>query len=299
MRILVTGGTGFLGTALVHRLLRRGDDVTVLSRRPEAVTAKFGDAVHAWSSLSAWTPDRTFDAVINLAGEPIIDRPWTAARRQALRDSRIGITNQLILAMENAVQRPAVFLSGSAIGIYGDTGTVDITEQAPAADDFGARLCAEWEQAALPAEALGVRLCLLRTGLVLHADGGMLKKMRLPFKFGLGSRLGDGRQMMSWIHRHDYLNALLFLLDHPDCRGAFNLTAPAPVCNREFTAELARSLRRKAFLVTPEWALKPVLGERSLLLFGGQRALPAALLARGFAFRFAALADALENAGVN
>jgi uncharacterized protein (TIGR01777 family) len=299
MRILVTGGTGFIGKPLVHRLLLRGDDVTVLSRRPTSVQAIFGEAAEAWSSLSAWTPDRAFDAVINLAGEPIIDRPWTAARTQVLRDSRIGITNQLITAMENAAQKPAVFLSGSAIGIYGDTGSVDITEQAPAADDFGARLCDEWEQAALPAEALGVRVCLLRTGLVLHADGGMLKKMQLPFKLGLGSRLGDGRQIMSWIHRHDYLNALLFLLDHPDCRGAFNLTAPMPVSNRAFTAELARSLQRKAFLVTPKWALKPVLGERSLLLFGGQRALPAALLARGFAFRFQTLADALESAGVN
>jgi len=299
MRILVTGGTGFIGKALVQRLLLRGDEVTVLSRRPESVKSIFGAAVTAWSRLSAWTPDHAFDAVINLAGEPIIDRPWTAARKQVLRDSRIGITNQLITAMANATRKPAVFLSGSAIGIYGDTGSVDITEQAPAADDFGARLCAEWELAALPAEALEVRVCLLRTGLVMHADGGMLKKMQLPFKLGLGSRLGDGRQIMSWIHRHDYLNALLFLLDDPECRGAFNLTAPTPVSNRVFTATLAHSLQRKAFLVTPEWALKPVLGERSLLLFGGQRALPAGLLARGFAFRFPTLADALESAGVN
>jgi uncharacterized protein (TIGR01777 family) len=299
MRILVTGGTGFIGKALVQRLLLRGDEVTVLSRRPESVKAMFGEAAQAWSSLSAWTAEQHFDAVINLAGEPIIDRPWTAARKQMLRDSRIGITNQLITAMQNAERKPSVFLSGSAIGIYGDTGSVDITEQAPVADDFGARLCAEWEQAALPAQALGVRVCLLRTGLVLHADGGMLKKMQLPFKLGLGSRLGDGRQIMSWIHRHDYLNALLFLLDHPDCRGAFNLTAPMPVSNREFTAALARSLHRKALLVTPEWALKPVLGERSLLLFGGQRVLPAALQTQGFDFRFTALADALENAGVN
>jgi uncharacterized protein (TIGR01777 family) len=299
MRILVTGGTGFIGKPLVHRLLLRGDEVTVLSRRPESVKAMFGEAAQAWSSLSAWTPDRAFDAVINLAGEPIIDRAWTDTRKQSLRDSRIGITDQLLSAMANATRKPSVFLSGSAIGIYGDTGSVDITEQVPAADDFGARLCAEWEQAALPAEALGVRVCLLRTGLVLHADGGMLKKMQLPFKLGLGSRLGDGRQIMSWIHRHDYLNALLFLLDQANCRGAFNLTAPTPVSNREFTAVLARSLHRKALLVTPEWALKPVLGERSLLLFGGQRVLPAALQAQGFDFRFTALADALENAGVN
>ena len=299
MRILVTGGTGFIGKALVRRLIHRGDEVTVLSRHPASVPAIFGNTVHAWGSLSAWTPETTFDAVINLAGEPIIDRPWTEARKQALRDSRIGITGQLLAAMAKATRKPTVFLSGSAIGIYGDTGSADITEQAPAADDFGARLCAEWEQAALPAEALGVRLCLLRTGLVLHADGGMLKKMRLPFTLGLGSRLGDGRQFMSWIHRQDYVEAVLFLLDHPECGGAFNLTAPTPVDNRAFTGALAHSLHRKALLVTPELLLKPLLGERSLLLFGGQKVLPAALQAAGFHFRFPELADALENAGVN
>ena len=299
MRILVTGGTGFIGKALVRRLLERGDQVTVLSRNPASVPAIFGAAVDGWPSLSAWTPETTFDAVINLAGEPIIDRPWTEARKQALRDSRIGITGQLLAAMAKATRKPTVFLSGSAIGIYGDTGSAEITEQSPAAEDFGARLCADWEQAALPAEALGVRLCLLRTGLVLHADGGMLKKMRLPFKLGLGSRLGDGRQYMSWIHRHDYVEAVLFLLDHPQCRGAFNLTAPTPVDNRAFTQTLAHSLHRKALLMTPELLLRPLLGERSLLLFGGQNVLPAALQAAGFRFRFPALADALENAGVN
>ena len=296
MRILVTGGTGFIGKALVRRLLARGDQVTVLSRRPESLKTIFGAAVEAWDRLSAWTTDRSFDAVINLAGEPIIDRPWTAARKQALRDSRIGITNQLITAMANAAQKPAVFLSGSAIGIYGDTGSVDITEQAPAGDDFGARLCAEWEQAALPAEVLGVRVCLLRTGLVLHADGGMLKKMRRPFKLGLGSRLGNGRQYMSWIHRHDYVEALLFLLHHPECKGAFNLTAPTPVENRAFTDALAQSLHRRAFLATPQSLLKPILGERSLLLFGGQKVLPERLLSEGLYFRFTELANALAHA---
>ena len=299
MRILVTGGTGFIGKALVRRLVQRGDQVTVLSRNPESVPAIFGAAVDGWPSLSAWTPETTFDAVINLAGEPIIDRPWTEARKQALRDSRIGITGQLVAAMAKATRKPRVFLSGSAIGIYGDTGSADVTEQSPASDDFGARLCAEWEQAALPAEALGVRLCLLRTGLVLHADGGMLKKMRLPFKLGLGSHLGDGRQYMSWIHRHDYVEAVLFLLDQPECRGAFNLTAPAPVDNREFTQTLAQSLHRKALLVTPELLLKPILGERSLLLFGGQNVLPKRLMAKGFRFRFTGLAIALAHACEN
>jgi uncharacterized protein (TIGR01777 family) len=299
MRVLVTGGTGFIGKALVKRLLQRGDAVVVLSRKPDSVKALFGKDVEAWSSLSSWTPDSAIDAVINLAGEPIIDRPWTAARKQALRDSRIGITGQLVRAMQASARKPSVLLSGSAIGIYGDTGLADVTEDTLPAGDFGAKLCAEWEQAALAAEALGVRVCLLRTGLVLHSDGGMLKKMLLPFKLGLGSRLGDGRQIMSWIHRQDYLNALLFVLDNPDCRGPFNMTAPEPVDNRAFTEALARSLKRKALLVTPEFLLKPILGERSLLLFGGQSVLPEKLQEHGFRFQFPSIDDALQNAGVN
>jgi uncharacterized protein (TIGR01777 family) len=299
MRILITGGTGFIGKALSHRLLARGDSVTVLSRRPAFVRAQFGSGVEVWSNLSLWNAERVFDAVINLAGEPIIDRPWTAARKQALQDSRIGITEQLLRAMQAAKHKPRVLLSGSAIGIYGDTGTANISESAPSATDFGAQLCVAWEQAALQAEALGVRVCLLRTGLVLHADGGMLKKMQWPFKLGLGSRLGSGRQIMSWIHRHDYLNAVLLLLDNSDCQGAFNLTAPNPVDNRTFTEALARSLKRKALLVTPEFMLKPILGERRLLLFGGQRALPDKLHRHGFQFRFPDIADALSHAEVD
>lgn len=299
MRILVTGGTGFIGRALLARLRQRSDEVTVLSRDAAKASRLLGGQVRIWTSLQQWTPETGFDAVINLAGEPIIDRAWSAARKQALRDSRIGITGQLLRAMQAATHKPQVLLSGSAIGIYGNTGTDAITESAPSATDFGAQLCAAWEQAALQTETLGVRVCLLRTGLVLHADGGMLNKMRLPFKLGLGSRLGNGRQIMSWIHRHDYLNALLFVLDNPDCRGPFNMTAPNPVDNRTFTEALARSLKRKALLVTPEFMLKPILGERSLLLFGGQRALPVKLQRHGFQFRFPDLADALSHAEVD
>jgi uncharacterized protein len=299
MRLLVTGGTGFIGAALVKRLLQRGDTVTVLSRSPDAVQAMFGNGVAAWENLLRWTPETVFDAVINLAGEPIIDRPWTAARKKALQDSRIGITAQLIGAMQAARHKPQVLLSGSAIGIYGDTGVAEVTEDARPAGDFGAQLCADWEQAALAAETLGVRVCLLRTGLVLHSDGGMLKKMQLPFKLGLGSQLGNGRQMMSWIHRQDYLNALLFILDNPDCRGPFNMTAPTPVDNRTFTEALAHRLKRKALLVTPEFMLKPMLGERSVLLFGGQNVLPEKLQEHGFKFQFPGIDDALENAGVH
>lgn len=296
MRVLVTGGTGFIGRALVRRLRARGDAVTVLSRNPASVAALFGSGVTAWRDLAEWTPETAFDAVINLAGEPIVDRPWTAARKRALRDSRIGVTERLLQAMRQSRQKPAVLLSGSAIGIYGNDGADPATESMAAADDFGAVLCADWERAALAAEALGVRVCLLRTGLVLHGDGGLLKKMRLPFALGLGSRLGDGSQPMSWIHRGDYLDALLFLLEEQNCRGAYNLTAPAPVSNREFTETLARSLKRPALLATPAWVLRAALGQRAPMLLGGRRVLPERLLAAGFRFRFPELTDALAHA---
>lgn len=299
MRILITGGTGFIGRALVMRLLRRGDALTVLSRDPPKAAALLGDRVRIWESLGQWQADTAFDAVINLAGEPIIDKAWTPERKRLLLASRIGITGQLLDGIRHCQQKPAVLLSGSAIGIYGDTGTAICTESTPLADDFAATLCRQWERAAEPAEPLGVRTVFLRTGLVLHQDGGMLKKLLLPFKLGLGSRLGDGRQTMSWIHRHDYLNAVIFLLDNTECRGAFNLTAPHPISNAGFTDALAVSLGRKALLVTPSFLLKPVLGERSILLFGGQKVVPEKLLRAGFAFRYPSLADALENGGVD
>ena len=256
MRVLITGGTGFLGQALVSRLLQRGDNISVLSRNTAKASSILGNCVHVWTSLDQWTAETAFDAVINLAGEPIIDQAWTMQRKQVLRVSRIGITEQLLIAMARCEHKPAVLLSGSAIGIYGDSGHVVCTENSLSADDFAATLCRDWESAAGCAESLGIRTVILRTGLVLHADGGMLKKMHHPFKFGFGSQLGDGRQMMSWIHRHDYLNAVLFLLDHDACKGAFNMTAPMPVSNQAFTQAFARSLNRHALLSTPAFLLK-------------------------------------------
>lgn len=295
MRILITGGTGFIGRHLVNRLLRAGHQITVLSRNPNKVKQLFDGQVNSWSSLTAWRPDIYFDAVINLAGEPIIDQAWTQERKRELEDSRIGITQQLISSMTHARVRPAVFLSGSAIGIYGNTGELQCTESSQLGSDYAATLCQRWEAAARPAEALGVRTCQLRTGLVLHQNGGLIKKMLLPFKLGLGSRLGNGQQIMSWVHLTDYLNAVIFLLHTPTCHGVFNLTAPHPVSNEVFTHTLANSLRRKAWLVTPEWALKPLLKERSILLFGGQRVIPEQLTTAGFQFKFSTIDSALQH----
>ncbi len=299
MQILLTGGTGLIGTRLAKRLLQQGHALTILSRNPSKAASHFNAKVTVWSSISQWHEHMHFDAVINLAGEPIIDKAWTAKRKQALLDSRVGITEQLVSAMQRAKNKPFIFLSGSAIGIYGDCGQTICLESSPAGTDFAAELCFTWEQAARKAETLGVRVALLRTGLVLAKQGGMLAKMRLPFSLGLGSQLGDGQQMMSWIHLDDYIEAVLFLLDCEECQGAFNMTAPNPVSNQQFSQAFASSLKRSVLFRTPEWALKPVLGERSILLFGSQHVLPNKLLSRGFNFRFPKLIDALKNIAVN
>ena len=295
MRILLTGGTGLIGRALGRALLADGHAVAVLSRTPATVQARCAAGVTALASLSDWHPDVAFDAVINLAGEPIADGRWTAARKQRLWASRVALTHDLVQRMVQARQKPAVFLSGSAIGFYGHRGDATLDETAPAADDTLGRLCAAWEQAATPAAQAGIRVCLLRTGLVLSREGGLLARLRLPFALGLGARLGDGHQVMSWIHIGDYVALVRWLLARPDAAGAFNLTAPQPATNAEFTAALARALHRPAFLAVPAWALQAALGEMSGMLLGGQRVLPARAAGLGFTFRHPALAPALAD----
>ncbi len=293
MRILLTGGTGLLGRALCSRWLADGHCLTVLSRRPERVPDLCGSGVLALASLGHWQPPMVFDALVNLAGEPIIDRPWTRARKQTLCASRVGLSEDLLAAIARTEVKPSVLLSASAIGYYGDCGDRPIDESAAPADDFAARLCADWEAAAECAGEFGLRVCQLRTGLVLSADGGLLARMALPFRLGLGARLGSGRQWMSWIHIDDWVAAVDFLLARKDAVGAFNLSAPAPVSNAEFTRQLAESLGRRARLVAPSGLLRLALGERAYLLLGGQRVLPTRLQALGFQFRFPGLAQAL------
>lgn len=295
MRILITGGTGLIGRQLCKALLAEGHQLTVLSRHPETVAVKCGAAVQAMATLDEWQPERTFDAVINLAGEPIVDKYWSAQRKQVLWDSRVTLTGRLVQRIAAARQKPAVLLSGSAVGYYGDCGETELDEMAPAGRDFAAELCRAWEEAALAAEQHGVRVCLLRTGLILSGDGGLLGRMLLPFKFGLGARLGDGRQWMSWVHIEDYAAMVLRLLHDERMHGPFNMTAPQPVTNAEFTRSLARALRRPAFFVAPAVVLRLVMGERTSLLLEGQRVLPRNMLAAGHVFRFADLDGALQH----
>ena len=295
MNILITGGTGLIGRALCAALLRDGHALTVLSRKPQSVAAKCGPTVRAIGSLAEWKTEQHFDAIINLAGEPIVDAAWTTARRQRLWDSRVALTERLVQRIELARQKPAVLLSGSAIGYYGDSGEAALDEAGNAGTDFAAKLCLAWETAARNAIQADVRVCLLRTGLVFSTDGGMLAKMRLPFSLGLGTRLGNGRQWMSWIHIDDYVAIVRLLLLHTAAEGAVNMTAPAPVTNAEFTATLAHALHRPAFFAAPAALLKPVLGERAVLLLGGQKVLPRKLEALGYRFAQPTLTGALDS----
>lgn len=295
MRILITGGTGLIGRHLCKALLAQGHTLTVLSRRPEAVAVKCGAAVQAMASLEEWRPDRTFDAVINLAGEPIVDARWSEERKRQLRASRIGLTEKLVQCIAAAKQKPTVLLSGSAVGYYGNGRDKELSEDAPTGNDFAADLCRDWEVAACAAEELGLRVCLLRTGLVLSEDGGLLGRMLFPFKFGLGTRLGDGRQWMSWVHVDDYVQMVLRLLDDEQLRGQFNMTAPQPVTNAEFTRMLAQSLHRPAIFAAPGMVLKLAMGERAALLLEGQRVLPIRLAEAGYSFKFPDLGHALVD----
>lgn len=286
MRILISGGSGFIGQALAKVLQQRGDDVVIWSRNPGARAGwvdrldKIGEPV---------------DAVVNLAGAGIVDRRWSASRKQLLRDSRIQTTAQLVDWMAGQASRPKVLISGSAIGYYGSQASGELDEASPPVKGFTHQLCADWETEALKAEALGVRVCLIRTGVVLGSSGGALKKMLPPFQLGLGGPIGTGQQWMSWIHLDDETGAICWLLDHSDLQGAFNLTAPEAVTNSVFSTTLGGVLRRLAFFRVPAVVMKLMLGEASELLLEGQCVKPAALQKAGYQFRYPALKPALEN----
>jgi len=295
MKILMTGGTGFIGKKLCHFLLGKGHQLTVLSRNPAKVSALCGESVGSIKNLDQLAASDTFDAIINLAGEGIADARWTDIRKQQILDSRINTTKQLISYIEKATNKPSVLISGSAIGYYGDKGSTVLTEESLPHEEFSHHLCALWEAAAFEAEKLGVRTCVIRTALVIGDDGGFLKRMLLPFKFGLGGRMGDGEQWMSWIHRTDLIAIIETLLKSSTLQGVFNASSPQPVTNREFSKTLGAVLNRPAIIPVPAFVLKILLGEMSMLLLGGQRVIPERLEKAGFEFKFRALSHALSN----
>ncbi len=292
---LITGGTGLIGSALCRRLAADNNQITVLSRNPKSVEQKCGPGITAIQSLNDINDDTKIDVVINLAGEPIADKLWTKKRKSLLEQSRINTTKNLVNWITQRKLKPECLISGSAVGWYGDGGDSLINEQSPFHQEYTHTLCEAWEQQAIRAGQNGIRVCIVRTGLVLAPQGGFLQKLLLPFKLGLGGRLGNGRHYMPWIHIDDMVSLLTFLVENEQLKGIFNACSPAPVTNAEFTKTLAALLNRPAFFHLPASLLKVMLGEMSRLLLTGQRAVPTKLEANGFKFNYTDLESALSN----
>jgi uncharacterized protein (TIGR01777 family) len=299
MKIVISGGTGFIGTSLVEKLSRGGHTITLLTRNPHAYKPpRSGISVAAWNGreLGDWASHIDgADAVINLAGESIAAKRWSASQKASIRESRVLGTQTIVRAIERVQKRPEVLVSGSAVGYYGDTGDRLISEESQAGSDFLARTCVEWEQEARKADTLGVRVVLLRTGVVLGLGGGALPRLLLPFRLFAGGHLGSGRQWFPWIHKEDVLSIILFALKESKLSGPVNLAAPQQVTMKEFCSTLGKVMKRPSWAPVPAFVLKAVLGEMSIMLLGGQRVVPAGLQRSGFAFAHPDLRQALAS----
>jgi uncharacterized protein (TIGR01777 family) len=304
MRVFITGGTGLIGRRLIPRLLERGDQPIILTRRRVRAQDLFGDAARIVEGDPMQSGDwmaavGECDAVIHLAGENVFARRWNAAFKTLLHDSRIRSTQQVVEALRRKPSRSdgqvKVLVNASAIGYYSPRGDEALNEDSPPGSDFLARLCIEWEQAARGAESAGVRVAMIRVGIVLDERGGALAKLLTPFRLGVGGPVGSGRQWMSWIHHADLVGLFLLALDHPQARGPLNGTAPNPVINREFGQTLAGVLHRPSLVWTPGLALRVILGEAASLVVTGQRVLPERAAALGYSFQYPTLPSALTQ----
>jgi uncharacterized protein (TIGR01777 family) len=297
VQVLVSGATGFVGRHLVERLRARGDDIVAVTRDAAKAQRVLGEGVRAVS----WQDDELRDAVglsqalVNLAGEMIFGRRWSAAQKQRILGSRVEATERLVAAIAPDGPKPAVLVSGSAIGYYGAHGDEELDEDTPPADDFLADVCKRWEGAALKAEEAGVRTVLVRTGIVLGRDGGALKQMALPFRLFVGGTVGSGRQWFSWIHIDDLTGIILHAIDSESLRGPVNATAPEPKTNADFSKALGRALGRPSWLPVPAFALRLLIGEGANFILTGQRVLPKRALASGYSFTYPTADEALAD----
>lgn len=301
MRIVITGGSGFIGRRLVARLLEQGDQVLVLTRRLEQARRILGESPNlkllpydpyqpqAWAAAL-----EGYEGIVNLAGEPLASSRWTETKKKEIRRSRVETTQALVQALASLNQKPQVMISSSAVGYYGSHPAGEpLTETDPPAQDFLAEVCQAWEADARPVEELGIRLAILRTGIVLGPDGGALGQMLAPFQFFIGGTIGSGKQWLSWIHREDWVSLVCFLLEQGS--GVFNATAPNPVQMEEFCRTLGQVLGRPSWLPVPELALELLLGEAAQVVLTGQKVIPQAALQMGFTFQYPQLKEALRQ----
>ncbi len=299
MRVVITGGTGLIGSAVARDLGAAGHDAVILTRNlGKTGTLPPGVRAAQWDGRTAEGWKTLLDgqtAIVHLAGDAIASGRWTAEKKRRIRDSRVASGGAVLQAIREAKEKPLALLQGSAVGYYGPRGDEPVGEDAPPGNDFLADVCKEWEASTAEAEALGVRRAMLRTGIVLAREGGALPRMAMPFRLGIGGPVGNGRQWFPWIHLADEVGAIRFLLQHEDARGPFNFTAPNPVTNRELSRSLGRVLSRPSFLPVPGFALRIAFGELADTLLQGQRAIPSRLLALGYVFQYPEVEPALKS----
>ena len=300
MKIVLTGGTGFVGKALLPKLIDAGHEVSLLSRSERRTNSSSHPALRtfAWDAKTqgVWSKEIDgADAVINLAGESIAAKRWTATQKELLLNSRIDSTRALVEAIARSQKKPAVLINASAVGFYGNVDEGDVTELHPNGKDFLAHVCARWEEEARKAENLNVRTVLLRFGVILEKGSGALEKFIPPFQFFIGGPLGSGRQWFPWVHREDTAEVILFSLQNQALAGAVNVTAPEVVTMKEFCRHLGRAMRRPSWALVPGFALRLLLGEMAGMILGGQRAVPKKLLEAGYTFRHPGVQEALDS----
>ena len=297
MRIVLAGGTGFIGRALRAKLLSAGHEVIALTRQSSVGETK-GETFVAWDGRTAGEWATHFDgadAVINLSGENIAAKRWTPSRKQKILSSRVDATRAIVEAIKRARKKPAVLISASAVGYYGDASDLELTEASAKGEGFLAEICEQWESEAHKAGPLGVRVILARLGPVLGEKGGMLSKMIPPFRFFVGAPLGTGRQWIPWVHRDDVTGIFLFMLEHRELSGPVDVTGPVPMTLSEFCSILARVLNRPCWCPVPGFVLRLLVGERAELVLTSQRVLPQKLLEAGYEFQHVSLRSAFES----
>jgi uncharacterized protein (TIGR01777 family) len=301
MKVLIAGASGFIGSALVQRLSQRSDSVKLLSRKPQSPARGSNTEWLLWEPgvPGGWEQSVDgADGVINLAGEGIAEKRWTERQKELIRSSRIDSTQAIVKAIAKAKEKPKFLINASAVGYYGSRGDETLSEDSTPGKDFLARLCVVWEEEAKKAQDHGVRVALLRTGIVLAKGKGALAKMVTPFKLFVGGRLGSGKQWMPWIHIEDEIGLILFLIQNAAAQESFNATAPNPVTMDEFCKVLGKVLNRPSWAPVPASALTLLLGEMADMVLAGQRALPKAAEKLGYSFKHPTITEALQSLGL-
>lgn len=298
MRAIITGGSGLIGRALTENLTKDGHEVILLSRNPEGVkNLPAGAQAEKWDGLAAQDWGKfvnSADAIVNLAGATISKR-WSDAQKKAIRQSRVNAGKAIVEAVKAAEKKPDVVIQASAVGYYGPRGDEELTEESSAGNDFLASVCQDWESATAELDGMGLRRPIIRTGVVLSKEGGALPKMLLPLKMFVGGPLGTGKQYFPWIHQQDEVAAIRFLIENKKANGVYNLSAPQPLTNREFTQIAGKVLGRPTLMPVPAFAMQLMFGEMATLLLDGQREVPQRLLKEGFKFKFADAEAALRD----